>query len=1044
MSQMPPSAPADRLDDPNQRLRHNVPAALSSFVGRTAEVADLRETLGWSRLVTVVGAGGAGKTRLVREVAAAIVREPVPSSDDVRVDEGVRLAEGARFADGVLWVELAPVSSGSDVAGTLAALLDITPSSGKPVIEAIVDALRTQRALIVLDNCEHVVHDAALLAEALLRGAPHLAIVATSREALAIDGEVAWPMPGLGRWEPGDTNARLDAASALHFDAIRLFVERSRAATPGFALTDANAAAVARICARLDGLPLALELAAAVVPVLGIDGLEGRLDDALSLLARGKRTALPRHRTLRAVLDWSYELLSEQERALLRRLSVFRGSFTLEDVEAVCAPSPGPGEPRVDVLPALGRLVEHSLMEVREEEGEASYRLLETVRQYGSALLRATAHERAVRARHAQWVADVAERVEPLTFSPARGRTVARLKRSVEEIRAALHWATGADGDPVIAIRIAGALGWYWISAHPWGEARELLAATLAAGDAQGIADADRPIDDRVALGRMMYPMLGLSYFAGDTDRMLAISARELALWDSVDATPGLSPAQRLAAARGRALCYQLTGLACAMRGDAGRALATMHRCIATAEQSGDRWLLAVMMMRRALMHYMLGDHAAARTDYEASVAPLRAMGEHWFLSLALEGMAINALALGDAPAAGALARESVVVLRPEPDAWFVSRSLDAIAVVLLAHVAAGGGAPDERAGVAARLMGAAEGLRRRCGAGIIGPDVARHAATLAQLRARLGDAAFDAAFAQGEALTLDDVFALMDGDPVVASLAHVPNAGDGTPRQEAPAPDGSPSRLEIALLGGLSITDGGRPIPPADLPSGKLLELLIFLLLHRGATKEDVGLALWPDASAAQVRNVFHVMLHHLRRALGATRWITFDRNVYRFDRAPEPGRILALDVDSVLAASAQLRAWLRERGSPTAEQLAGARLALDQCRGLLAHGLVRDDWIIPHQDRVQAAWAEGMDALAQLAFRQGRLDDAASALEVLLAREPLRESAHRLYLETLASRGEPARALAHYESLVAQLQRDVGARPAAETRAIAERLRR
>jgi len=1014
----------------DERLRHNVPAALSSFVGRSTEVASLRETIGASRLVTVVGAGGAGKTRLVREVAAAIVRE----------------AQGEvstfRFPDGVRWVELAPVRSGADVADTLAALLDISPSSDKPVVDAIVDALRTQRALLVLDNCEHVIHEAALLTESLLRGAPNLTIVATSREALVIDGEVAWQMPGLARWEPGDEDTRLDASRAAGFDAIRLFVERARAATPTFSLTDANASAVGNICARLDGLPLALELAAAVVPVLGIEGLASRLDDALSLLARGRRTALPRHRTLRAVLDWSYELLAEEERALLRRLSVFRGSFTLEDVQSVCALAPGPAEARADVLPALGRLVEHSLMEVREEEGEASYRLLETVRQYGSALLRSLPEERDIRARHAQWVADRAEEAEPSTFSPARGRTVARLRRSVEEIRAALHWATAPDGDPIVAIRIAGALGWYWISAHPWGEARTLLQATLGAADAQGIADADRPIHDRIALGRMMYPMLGLAYFAGDTGTMLAISARELPLWDSVEGTPGLSPTQRLTAARGRTLCHQLTGLAHAMRGEGARSLQEMNRCIAVAEQSGDRWLHAVMLMRRALVHYLLGDHAAAETDYNAAVTPLRAMGEHWFLSLALEGMAMNALARGEVAAAGAHARESVLVLRDEPDAWFVSRSLDAIAVVLSAPRASGDPAPAAHAEVAARLMGAAEGLRRRCGAGIIGPDVARHTTTLEQVRARLGATPFEAAFNGGQPLTLAEVFDLMDQDPVVAALA--PRVAATEPRSAETGPHDGPRHLVVEVLGGVSIADDGVVWSSGALPSGKVLELLLFLLLHRSATKDEVGVALWPESSAAQVRNVFHVTLHHLRRALGTTRWITFDRNVYRLDRSPEPGRSLDFDVDAVTSASARLRAMVRERVVPAPEVLADARRALDRNRGPLAHGFAGEDWIISHDDRVQGAWADGMEALSQLTFRLGRYDDTASALEVLLRREPLRESAHRLYLETLSARGEPARALAHFDALAAQLKREVGARPAAETRAIADRLRR
>lgn len=1026
---MPPNASAERPHTLVEQRPHNIPAALSSFVGRSSEVAQLRDTIARTRLVTVVGAGGAGKTRIVREVAAAFARDPGA------------LPSATPFPDGVIWVELAPVSAGADVAGTLAALLEISPSSGKPVTDAIVDALRGEQLLVVLDNCEHVAHAAALLADALLRGARHVTIVATSREPLAIDGEVAWHVPGLGRWDPSADEAPLDAARALDYDAVRLFVERARAAAPAFVLTDANAASVAAICARLDGLPLALELAAAMVPLLGVEGLEARLDHAITLLARGRRTALPRHRTLRAVLDWSHELLSEDERALLRRVSVFRGAVTIDDIVAVCAPDGPRGDEGLPLLAALGRLVEHSLIEVREGDGEASYRLLETVRQYGSAQLQALPEARAVRARHAQWVAQMVERAEPLTFGATRGATVTRLRRSVEEIRAALHWSTGSAGDPIVAIRIAGALGWFWISAHPWDDARALLRATLAAADAQGVADADRPLEERVALGRMMYPMLGLAYFAGDTDAMLAIAAREQALWDSVDAAPALTAAQRLSADRGRALCHQLTGLAHAMRGEARDSRMQMDRCIAVAERSGDRWLLAVMTMRRALALHLLGDLAAAQADYEAAVPALRAMGEHWFLSLALEGMAINALARGDLSAAGAYARESVIVLRPEPDAWFVSRSLDAIAVILLA-ITPGEGAPaDQRAEAAARLMGAAEALRRRCGAGIIGPDVQRHAATVERLRLRMGAEAYAAAFATGLTLTLADTFALMDRDPVVAALANDPQTPARSPAVVVP---GTPRTLVLNVLGVVSMHDSGATVAAEALPSGKGLELLLFLLLHRGATRDEVGVALWPDASAAQVRNVFHVTMHHLRRALGPTRWITFERNVYRFDRTPEPGWVLDLDVDAVLDASARLRALLRAPRPDVPLVLAPFRAALDRNRGPLAQGFVREDWIVPHQDRVRTAWADGMDALAQLAVGQGGYGEAASALEALLAQEPLRESAHRLYLETLIARGEPARALAHYEALTAVLRREVGARPAPETRAIAERLRR
>ena len=465
------TAPA--LNPASAAVAQNVPSALSSFIGRTREVAELTAVLSERRLVTLVGAGGAGKTRLAREVAtgfAAVERD------------------GARYPDGVWWVELAPLRDGADVAAALAAVLGISPSPGRRLLDALCDALRTQRLLIVFDNCEHVVEDVARLADAMLRSASTLTMLATSREPLAIDGEVAWPVPPLARPAAGIVDGNpLRAADAGAFDAVRLFVDRARAVTPSFVLTDANAVAVATICARLDGLPLALELAAAVVPVLGVDGLVSRLDDALSLLSRGKRTALSRHRTLRAVLDWSYALLADDERVLLRRLSVFCGSFTLDAIEDVCADAGS------DVIAALGRLVEHSLVDVREEHGESRYRLLETVRQYGSALLQESPDAHAVRARHARWVTSLAVAAKPAMFSPARGRTVDRLRQSIDEIRAALVWATGPAGSPMLAVHLAGALGWFWISGVPWEEARALLALTLSAADAEGIPDTARP-----------------------------------------------------------------------------------------------------------------------------------------------------------------------------------------------------------------------------------------------------------------------------------------------------------------------------------------------------------------------------------------------------------------------------------------------------------------------------------------------------------------------------------------------------------------------
>jgi len=375
---------------------HNVPGALSSFVGRTGERADLAVALAAERLVTVTGPGGAGKTRLAREVAA----------DAVAAVGGAGL-DGPRYPGGVWWVELAPLATGADVAPAVAAVLGVRAAPGRDVAEAVAEALggtgHPRSALLVLDNCEHVIEAAAAFVERLLRAAPALTVLATSREALAVEGEQAWVLPPLASPPASRAAAPATAASLTGYEAVRLFVERARAATPAFALPDRTAPAVAAVCARLDGLPLALELAAASVGALGVDQVAARLGDVFGLLTRGRRTALPRHKTLRALLDWSYALLGAEERRLLARLGVFRGPFTLDAAEAVGAG--GPGDPVPDgaaAVRALGRLVEQSLVDVREQDGETRYRLLETVRQYGLARL-AEDPAHAARARHAAW-----------------------------------------------------------------------------------------------------------------------------------------------------------------------------------------------------------------------------------------------------------------------------------------------------------------------------------------------------------------------------------------------------------------------------------------------------------------------------------------------------------------------------------------------------------------------------------------------------------------------------------------------------------------
>ncbi|AHG93439.1 transcriptional activator domain-containing protein (plasmid) [Gemmatirosa kalamazoonensis] len=1027
-----PTAPA---------VPHNVPPALSSFVGRARERADLARALGGAggtRLVTITGPGGAGKTRLAREVAAA----GAASRDDGRPP----------FPGGVWWVELAPVSDPSAVAPAIGDALGVRPAPGRDVLDAVAEVLRGvgpassgddgPRTLLVLDNCEHVVEAAAMLVERLLRAVPSLAMLATSREALAVEGEQVRVLPPLA--SPPTTTPT--AAAIAHYEAVRLFVERAQAASPAFALSDASAPAVATITARLDGLPLALELAAASVGALGVEQVAARLDDAFRLLTRGRRTALPRHRTLQALLDWSYELLRPAERALLARLAVFRGPFTADAVEAVGAAGHGDAIPDgAAAVAALGRLVEQSLVEARDHHGETRFRLLETVKQYGLDRLGADPDEaRRTHARHARWVEALASAAAPATWSAARGRTVARLARDVDEIRGALDWALGAE--PMLAARIVGALAWFWISGVSWQDARGRVEAALAAADAEGVSDAARSPADQRALAELLFPLSALQWFAGESAPMLRTAERAETLWSAV-AAGGTDDALR--AARGRAMMRQQRGLALAALGRVDESRRAADDAVCIAGESGDAWLDAVMRCRRPYIGRLGGAYDRAPAEYADAIARLRAVGETWLLSRSLYEKGEMELAAEDLAAAAASMRESVAVLHDEPDAWFLSCALDTLATIAVTSSSAARGNA-----AAARLLGAAAELRARCGAEVIEAERGRHAATVAQVRATLPRATFDAEWAAGAALDLDGLFALArDADVLDADVTGAERSVRA-PEAAPPAASGPASPavapLAVRVLGPLVVARDGVPLGAGELPGGKVSELLLYLVCHpEGRTKEEIGLALWPDASAAQVRGVFHVTLHRLRRAIGGERgWVTVVDGRYALAREPAPGVRLACDVDDLLAAADALARAERRQQALDAAALADAERALGVGadggpRGDLAPGLALGDWIVEHQDRVRAAWADGVQALGRQHARVGRAAEGARVLGALVTREPLRESAHRELMVLWAASGERARALAHYDALVTLLRREVGVPPSRDTQGIAERIR-
>jgi predicted ATPase len=437
----------------------NLPQEAKSFIGREAEVAEIKALAADARLVTLVGVGGVGKTSCSLKAAAGLV---------------------GSYPDGVWFVDLAPITEPGLVAAEVAAVFGLVESAKRPIAETLMTHLREKRTLILLDNCEHLIEPCSRLAAALLRTCPAVSFLATSREALKVGGERIYHLPTLGIPEP---HLQLTVDEAKSYGSIALFVDRARAAESRFELTSQNTASVAEICRRLDGIPLAIELAAARVRVLAPRQIEQKLDERFRILTGGARTALPRQQTMRALIDWSYDLLDGREQSLLSGLSIFSGSFSLESATAVCA---GDELEEFDVLDGLTSLVEKSLVVAESSEDDTRYHLLESMREYGRERLDANGKRAEIARRHAVAYTELAERLEQEYGSTPYRTWVARAECEIENIRAALGWAFGPEGDVEVGLRLAAMLRRIFNTSQP-AEARRWVQTAL------GRVSADSP-----------------------------------------------------------------------------------------------------------------------------------------------------------------------------------------------------------------------------------------------------------------------------------------------------------------------------------------------------------------------------------------------------------------------------------------------------------------------------------------------------------------------------------------------------------------------
>ena len=438
--------------EPN--TRHNLPAHLTSFLGRHRELAEITALLGSAPLVTLTGAGGVGKTRLLVRAAAAIL---------------------AHFPDGVRFVEFAPVSDPALVESTVVSSLGLRDEPGRSINETLVDHIGERRMLLVLDNCEHVVKACSELVERLLRHCPQLVVAASSREALRIAGEVAYRIPSLTTPEPG---VPLTPASALGYEAIALFADRASQASPSFVITSGNVEAVAQICRRLDGIPLAIELAAARVRMMRVERLAELLDDRFALLSSGSRTAAPRQQTLRALIDWSYNLLTADERVLLNRLAVFGGGWSLEAAREVCAGEPIAAEMIFDLVTGL---VDKSLILPLSEDARQRYLLLESTRAYARERLGETGEMATFQQRHVAYYRNLAEHSQSLARAVERRSWFDELKGEYDNVRAALHWAVNERGNVDMGAQLVAALGRFWLHRGELREGRYWIERTQTA-----------------------------------------------------------------------------------------------------------------------------------------------------------------------------------------------------------------------------------------------------------------------------------------------------------------------------------------------------------------------------------------------------------------------------------------------------------------------------------------------------------------------------------------------------------------------------------
>lgn len=680
---------------------NNLPQQVTSFIGRERELTEAKALLAGARLLTLLGVGGIGKTRLSLQMAAEVADA---------------------YPDGLWFVELAPLTDARLVPQAVASVLGIKEEAGRPVVEALLKHVKYRQLLLILDNCEHLIQACAELARQLLQSCSHLKVLASSREPLHLAGETSYLVPALAA--PG-THPPITLAALTQYEAVHLFIDRAVAVQPAFQVTQQNAALVAGICERLDGIPLALELAAARLRTLSVENIAARLNDRFRLLTGGDQTALPRQQTLRALIDWSYDLLTDHERAVFRRLAVFSGGWTLEAAEAVGA---GGGLAETDVLDLLTRLVEKSLVKLEAEGGR--YRLLQTVQQYAQERLDESGEGEPARARHLAFYLAFAEKARPELVGPEQGAWLARLDLERENVLSAHAWCDRAVAGAELGFRLLFAVKPYWLNRGLLGLGHRVMLEALARAGAQersaarcrGLADAGQ-----------------IGFFMGRYEEAQGYLGESLAI------------AREIGDKRRVAAVLQPLGMACLGQGNVAMARGHFEEALALARELGNQRELAAALNALAQFHRMQGELDTAEPLYAKFLALARELGDRESIAIGLLNLAMVSIGRGS----GDRAREMLL------DVLRIAKEIGSKpAGQSLLDVSAGLAALHEEWASAARFFGAAEAQTRHTGLHRDPADDAFLAPFIAKARNALGAAGFAAAEAPGCVLSYEQALA--------------------------------------------------------------------------------------------------------------------------------------------------------------------------------------------------------------------------------------------------------------------------------------------